>query len=110
MSQERRQYVRIDKAALVAYEKIGSLNDEVVDASMARTLDVSVQGLAMEFAHPVAKGDHLRIELLLDGVVVKVEGVVVRVSPLHGGMTPAGVHLTHVPAEYVGRIEGLAHS
>lgn len=109
MPQERRQYVRIDKSALVAYEKIGTLNDEVIDASMARTIDVSVQGLAMEFAHPVDKGDHLRIELLLDGTVVKVEGVVVRVEPARNGMTPAGVHLTHVPAEYIGRIEGLAN-
>lgn len=109
MSQEQRKFMRVDKNALVAYEKIGKASAETADAGMAKTLDVSVRGLLLEFPRPVETGDHLRLELSLDGEVVKVEGVVVRTDRDDAGLDVAGVHLTHVPQEYVGRIRDLAH-
>lgn len=109
MQPDKRKFVRVDKAALVSYEKLGSVETETVDAGIAKTVDVSVRGLQLEFPRPVATGDHLRLELSLDGTLVKVEGVVVRTDKDDSGLDVAGIHLTHVPAEYVGRIQDLAH-
>lgn len=109
MQQDKRKFVRVDKSALVSYERLGTLAAETVDAGIAKTVDVSIRGLQLEFPRPVAPGDHLRLELSLDGVLVKVEGVVVRTDKDDSGLEVAGVHLTHVPTEYVGRIQDLAH-
>lgn len=109
MQPDKRKFVRIDKAALVSYERLGTLSAETVDAGVAKTVDVSVRGLQLEFPRAVATGDHLRLELSLDGELVKVEGVVVRTGKDDSGHEVAGVHLTHVPAAFVGRIQDLAH-
>lgn len=109
MRQDQRKFVRIDKAALVSYERIGKATAKTEDAGMAKTVDVSVRGLQLEFPRAVEIGDILRLELSLDGKLVKVEGVVVRTDKDDSGLEVAGVALTHVPAEYVGRIQDLAH-
>lgn len=106
-SNERRRYVRVDQSALVSFEKLGEQTGGklagVLDAGIARTIDMSVEGLLVEFPRPVTPGDHLRLDLLLEGDIIQVEGVVVRIEQ-HDGVPYAGIRLTKVPAQYVGSI------
>ncbi len=101
---ERRHFARVDHQLLVEYTHRDSANAKD-DEGMAKTLDMSVQGLLLTLPRRVEVGGELELALDLDGTVVEVAGRVVRCEPAAEGMFDAGIELTHVSDEYRDALE-----
>ena len=97
---DKRDFVRIDKVALVSYELFPNAQKPMSDVGLARTGDVSQGGILLEVPRPISVGDGVKLVLNLDGTLVPVIGRVMRVESEFGGYAVAGIRLTKVAAEY----------
>lgn len=104
---DKRNFVRVDRVALVSYEIFPDAGKTMSEMGLARTVDLSVGGIQLELHRPVAVGDGVKLVLNLAGQLVPVIGRVMRVEPGFGGYDLAGIRLTRVAAEYEGLVEGL---
>lgn len=97
---DKRDYVRIDKVALVSYEIFPKGQKPMSEMGLGRTVDVSKGGIQLELPRPINVGDGVKLVLNLDGALVPVIGRVMRVETEFGGYAVAGIRLTKVAAEY----------
>lgn len=97
---EKRNYVRIDKAALVSFEIYPNAEPPLADMGVGRTIDVSLGGIQLELPRSVTVGDGVRMVLDIQGNLIPAIGRVVRTEIAFGGFVLAGIRLTKVGAEY----------
>jgi len=104
--EDRRNFARIDHQHLVSYTQRDA-DDSKDDEGMAKTLNLSAEGLLLLFPSKVEADARLELELNLDGSIVKVVGHVVRSSPDPDKpeMFDVGIALDHVPGEFVETVE-----
>lgn len=104
---DKRNFVRIDKVALVSYEIFPKAEKTMSDMGVARTVDVSIGGIQLELPRPISVGDGVKLVLNLSGTLVPVMGRVTRVESGFGGYDLAGIRLTRVEADYASLIAEL---
>lgn len=101
---DHRQFPRIDRNALLAYEVLQ--DGKVGDLGMARTRDISLKGLALELPRAPAIGSLIRIELAIANDRFKVTARVMRVHKEQEAII-VGVELVQIPDEYLEIVEDL---
>jgi hypothetical protein len=99
-STDKRNFLRIDRIALVSYEIFPNAEKTMSEMGLARTVDLSVGGIQLELPRPIAVGDGVKLVLNLEGNLVPVAGRVTRVESGFGGYDLAGIRLTRVATEY----------
>ena len=88
---EKRSMPRLMKQTLLSYD-VTRDGREIMDDGMARTRDISPDGLHLELPKPVDRGDDLTITMNLDGQMITLSGKVVWVSP-GKPFDQAGIHV-----------------
>ena len=104
--EDRRSFARIDHQHLVSYTRRDA-KDSKDDEGMAKTLNLSVDGLLLLFAQEIEAGARLNLELNLEGSIVEVAGVVVRclADGDNEGMFGVGIALDHIPPQFIEIVE-----
>ena len=109
-SADHRQELRRHDKNFLDFEII-SPQGAVVGRGLARTLDVSGNGLLLETGQPFAVGQTLRISLGLRDELVQITGSVAHSEPNAATLYQAGVYFLTVPAEdrstYLHHLEAL---
>ncbi|NVB40222.1 PilZ domain-containing protein [Pseudenhygromyxa sp. WMMC2535] len=103
----RRNFARVEHQILVSYAHYEPGPDHIKDEEgLAKTLNMSVQGLLLLIPRSVEVGSRLQLTLDLDGEIV--ESLVARVArcePAEGEMYNIGVALEHVPDRFIEAVE-----
>ena len=92
---ERRRYPRLDSLNLVSYSLIDR-NISGEGARMARTIDMSLNGLKIETSRPFAPGDILKIEVAIGDAIILAKGRVVHATQLGPNKFDIGLCFTEI--------------
>jgi hypothetical protein len=87
---ERRLYPRVNFAYLITYIQ-GEQEPQKSDVSMARTINISPAGLALEVYEPINPDSCMEMEIFADEHVFSVEGKVVYLRNLPNGNFSIGI-------------------
>lgn len=104
MSKNSRQFPRVDRNALVAYEVV--TDGYVEDQGMAHTLDLSMKGMSLVLPRQCKTGAILRVHLAIEETLIPILARAVRTSITEEGCE-VGLDLVQIPEEYVEQIEEL---
>jgi hypothetical protein len=105
--EEKRNFVRIDKTALVSFEVFPNAEPPIADMGLGLTVDLSLSGILIELPRTVNVGDGVRLTLNYKGKLIPALGKVVRTEFVFGASMQAGIRLTKVPAEYAAVVAHL---
>ncbi len=97
---ERRRYSRIKLVKTISYIQ-KEQEPQKSNVSMARTIDISPAGLALEVYQPINPDSILEIEIAVNEKIFKIEGKVVYLRNLQNGNFSVGIMFKKLERELI---------